>query len=85
MDASFIATRSISHLGHLPGVSLITSGCMVQVYFTAAKVFDVSGVNVEAVESFLFSEELSLLQAAKTLAVKNMPAMTVLFMCIDFY
>ncbi len=30
--ADFFSTSSIPHFGHFPGLSLITSGCMVQVY-----------------------------------------------------
>jgi hypothetical protein len=34
----FFATSVIPHLGHLPGLSSNTSGCMGQVYFTAVVV-----------------------------------------------
>ena len=31
--ASLFGTNSIPHLGHLPGLSETTSGCITQVYF----------------------------------------------------
>jgi hypothetical protein len=56
--AGFIGTIVIPHLGHFPGVSEITSGCIGQVYFTDAIVlsdaivlFIVSMADFIAVES----------------------------------
>jgi len=87
MDVFVTGTISIPHLGHLPAVSLITSGCILQVYFTDAIIgFEVSDtVAVVAAVSFVISEELLLLQAAKTIAAKNIDATIACFMCVDFY
>src|SRR5882762_4452960 len=82
---SFTGTISIPHFGQFPGVSLITSGCIVQVYFTAVIFFAVSVVDVVAVVSFLLSEELLPLQATKNIVAKKVDAMSSFFMAFIFY
>jgi hypothetical protein len=61
-------TRVIPHLGHFPGLSLNTSGCMVQVYCTLAGLtFLVLVVSETAVVEW----------DAKTLAAENKIAMAI--------
>jgi len=79
-----IGTISIPHLGQCPGVSLITSGCMAQAYFTALVILDVSLIDAAA-ESFLFSEELPLLQDVNIEAAASINAMIVFFILLIFY
>lgn len=84
MDVSLNGIKSISHFGHLPGVSLITSGCISQVYFTAAIIFEVSCADTDTAVSVFGSEELLLLQAAKIVAVKNKDIKIACFNCFRF-
>src|SRR5260370_25049410 len=65
----FCFTRSIPHFGHLPGLSLITSLCMVHVYISSAA----------SVSFCVLSLLLSLLQAVNVMKLMAAKTMNILF------
>src|SRR5674476_840307 len=79
---SFI-TIVIPHLGHAPGVSLITSGCMVQVYFTDVFINFVVSVlaDKEVLDCFVDEPE----HAANTRVVTSAITVIIIILFIEFY
>ena len=75
---SFIGTIFIPHLGQWPGVSLITSGCIVHVYFAVLNIFEVSVSDAETDGAFLFELLLSL-HAENVVTATSINAMSVFF------
>ena len=76
-DEFSIGTISIPHFGQCPEVSLITWGCILQVYFSALIVFEVSEDAAGVV--FLLLSVLLPLHAAKIVATTSIYAMIACF------
>jgi hypothetical protein len=53
ISVDFTSTNCIPHFGHLPGLSEITSGCILQVYFTVDAIILVVSITAVLVVSIV--------------------------------